>query len=110
MDISAILKIEIRDQKSWKDVAEITLIGTELDGAQGACRFEYDIDYAIDKIEEDKTKGSHAVSCLFDVNLASLETKKWPSFLLDIFPQGAALKHVVDHYRFADRPENYWKY
>ncbi|NRA46987.1 MAG: HipA domain-containing protein [Oligoflexales bacterium] len=103
------MKIEIRDEENWKVAGEIELRGTEKDGSQAACCLEYNMDYAEEKTKYQQTRGAFAFSCLFDVDFAFKETKKWPSFLLDLFPQGAALKYVVDHYRIADQPENYWK-
>ena len=103
------MKLEIRDENAWRLAGEIQLKGNEKEGSVAACYLEYDMDYAEEKAKSQETRGAFAFSCLFDVDFAIKETSKWPSFLLDLFPQGAALKYAVEHYRIADQPQNYWK-
>ncbi len=100
------ITIQVRTAKTWETAAEVLLTGSEKDGANAETRFEYDIDYALQYKEK---SGSRAVSCLFPINFEQKNCSSWPSFLLDLFPQGAALKYIVEHYKIADTAENYWK-
>lgn len=43
------------------------------------------------------------------VSVEPIKFAGWPPFLLDLFPQGATLGYVVDHYRIPDKPSHYWK-
>jgi serine/threonine-protein kinase HipA len=101
--------IQIRDQKAWRDAAKIEPLEDPRRGPKTSCQLEYEMDYAIDMIDRDQETGSHAISCHYNVNLALEKTARWPAFLFDLFPQGAALKYVVDHYRIADQIQNYWQ-
>lgn len=100
------LKLQARVGEDWRDIGEVTLLGMEREGLNAATEFCYDLDYATAYAER---QDRHAVSCHMAVGFEPIECQGWPPFLLDLFPQGAALQYVVDHYRIADRPENYWR-
>ncbi len=100
------LDIEIRDGNRWRAVGHVKLIGHEDDGLNASTEFCYDLDYASDYSERNDFR---AVSCLAPVTFEPISYAGWPPFLLDLFPQGAALRYIVDHYRISDLPKNYWK-
>ncbi len=104
--MSDVIKIEIRDGDFWRLIGEVKLLEDEGLGPNASSEFSYDLDYAIafsDRID------FRAASVLMPVTTIPLSFEHWPAFLLDLFPQGAALRYVVDEYRIADKPENYWK-
>ena len=100
------IKIMTRDDLSWRLMGEVSLLEGESLGANSAAEFCYDLDYAIEYSERTDYR---AASVLLPVTTVPIQFDHWPPFLLDLFPQGAALRYVVDEYRIADKPENYWK-
>lgn len=102
------MDIEIKTPEGWTKAATISLLDSERHGTLTPCQFEYDIQYAINALEMENTTGAFAVSCHLDVDLSLKKLEKWPAFLMDLFPQGAALKYVVEHLRIPDLSANYW--
>ena len=102
----ASLTIEIHSLQQWRTVGTVRLLESEGLGLNARSEFCYDLDYASAHIE---AADRHAVSCLVPVSFEPRVFPGWPPFLLDLFPQGAALQYVVNHYRIPDRPENYWR-
>ena len=100
------LTIQIRIEDKWLSIGTIRLLEREALGLSAKTEFCYDIDYATRFVERTDYR---AVSCLAPVTFEPLAYDSWPPFLLDLFPQGAALKYVVEHYRVLDRPEYYWQ-
>ena len=100
------LTIQIRVDHNWLAIGTIRLLESESLGLSAKTEFCYDIDYATQFVERNDYR---AVSCLTPVTFEPITFESWPPFLLDLFPQGAALKYVVDHYRVLDRPEFYWQ-
>jgi serine/threonine-protein kinase HipA len=99
------LNILMRKNNGWEHIATITLLGSEKDGEKSATRLEYDIDYAVR--ESGKTAAA-ALSVLHPVSLESKVLPTWPSFLLDLLPQGHAMKFVEKYYKIADQKAEYW--
>lgn len=54
-------------------------------------RLKYEADYALAHLE---ARDHRAVSVRAPVNLAMANLKHWPSFLIDLLPQGAARKRL----------------
>lgn len=101
------LVVEIRlPGHDWQKAGMVRLLGDESAGTATDTEFWYDLDYATDHLN---ATDYYAVSSSLPVSFEPQEFEGWPPFLLDLFPQGAALKHIVDHYRIADLPANYWK-
>ena len=100
------IELQIREKSGFRTIAFVQLKGDPKKGLQTATQVEYDVDYAT---EQTDASGQAAVSCHFPVSLELTELDSWPAFLIDLFPQGAALRYVVDHYRIADQPQNYWQ-
>lgn len=101
------LTIEIRlTGENWQEAGIIELRGKEELGTNAPTEFRYDLDYASENLSAIHCR---AVSSSLPVTTEPVEFDTWPPFLLDLFPQGAALKHIVDHYRIPDQQANYWK-
>ena len=100
------LQIEIHEAGHWQLVGTIKLLDHERLGLSARSEFCYDLDYATRHIG---AVDVHAVSCSMPVSFEPYEVDGWPPFLLDLFPQGAAMQYVVNHYRIPDREENYWR-
>jgi serine/threonine-protein kinase HipA len=100
------LSLQMRHLDQWRRVATVTLLGDEEQGELAATKLEYDLDYALEEMEG---APSSALSLLFPVTLESRVLETWPSFLLDLFPQGHALKFVEKYYKIPDQRKNYWR-
>ena len=100
------LVLEIRDQSVWRSIGTVRLLGTEAEGLKARTEFCYDLDYATEFADRTDFR---AVSCLAPVSFEPKSYEGWPPFLLDLFPQGATLHYIVDHYRIPDQPSNYWR-
>ena len=100
------LKLQIRTNSGWVALGEVVLIEDEALGLEAKTEFSYDVDYALENAEKIHKQ---AASSLLPVSTEPKALSSWPPFLVDLFPQGAALRYVVDHYKIPDRKENYWK-
>ncbi len=49
-----------------------------------------------------------SVSLRHPISLELINLNTWPSFLLDLLPQGHAVKFVEKFYKLGDLPQNYW--
>ncbi|NBX17994.1 MAG: type II toxin-antitoxin system HipA family toxin [Proteobacteria bacterium] len=99
------LSLEIATHKGWQDVATVTLLGSEQDGELAATRLEYDLDYAVQRLNSTPME---ALSLQYPVSLTSVVLPTWPAFLLDLLPQGHAMKFVEKYYKIPDLRKNYW--
>ena len=89
------IEFECHDSGQWVRIAEITATGNISKGIKCKVILEYDLDWA------SKYAGNHtnkALSVLYEVDFIQKNLPKWPSFLLDFLPQGAALKFIERHY------------
>jgi serine/threonine-protein kinase HipA len=101
-----VLCLQIHQNGQWRRAAAITLLGDEADGELAATKLEYDLDYALEQMADES---SAALSLLHPVSLESKILTAWPSFLLDLLPQGHAMKFVEKYYKISDQRKNYWK-
>jgi serine/threonine-protein kinase HipA len=101
--------IEINVGNGWEDAAEITVVGSTKIGFKASTSFEYLAIYASKYIEKIGTSGSHAVGCQFPLSFVQENLEACPAFLLDLYPQGNALKYVVEKLGLRDIPSNEWK-
>jgi serine/threonine-protein kinase HipA len=99
------LEVQLHYKGKWHNAAQIKLVGNESEGTHAATRLEYEIDYA----EQNLESALPSVSLKFPVSFEPYELNTWPPFLLDLFPQGQALKFVEKYYKIPDSPQNYWK-
>jgi serine/threonine-protein kinase HipA len=85
------LQLEIYVDGVWKSVATILPQGDTSRGEGCPTELAYDLDYAA---EHFSALHDHALSVRFPVVYEPLVLPHWPPFLLDIFPQGAALRFI----------------
>lgn len=104
------IEIEINVKGEWELAASIAQDFSKGDqnhlGTSCPTILEYVHSY-IDKYFGKKNRfqiGGH-----FPINYEIIQLDTWPAFLLDLFPQGNALKWVIDKLGILDRPENYWR-
>ncbi len=101
-----VLYLQVRNRGVWQRAASVTLLGSEDQGELAATKLEYDVDYALAEAEGSPAA---ALSVLFPVSLESRVLDTWPAFLLDLFPQGHAMRFVEKYYKIPDQRRNYWK-
>lgn len=106
MGNSSVLDLEIYDCDQWRPLGTVALLESESLGLNAKTEFTYNFDHTEKYVDR---RDLFAASCLVPVSFEPTLFEGWPPFLLDLFPQGAALKYVVNQYRIADRPENYWR-
>jgi serine/threonine-protein kinase HipA len=100
------LTIEINKDGGWVPAATVDLLGQEAAGLQSKTKVSYDIDFALDVVNSNPLS---SVSLLLPVTLEQYIFDSWPSFLLDLLPQGHAMRHIEKYYKIRDFPSNYWK-
>jgi serine/threonine-protein kinase HipA len=84
--------LELFTQGAWHAVGTVKVEEVR-QGIRSPGRFEYDFDY-LDRFP--KALGARdfrAVSCRYPVGYDIFEESRWPAFLLDIIPSGAARRH-----------------
>ena len=100
------LNLQIRTNDRWRNIGVVSLLESESLGLSAKTEFSYDMDYVTEFADRNDYR---AVSCLVPVAFEPVIFQGWPPFLLDLFPQGAALQYIIEHHRVLDRPEYYWK-
>ncbi len=81
--------LEIRDGERFRHVASVHLERAE-EGIASPSRLEYDLDYLAARSGDLESRGARAVSCLFPLGYGDYLGPRFPPFLLDIMPSGAA--------------------
>ena len=99
------LTIEIHDSGTWHEAAVVHLLGNESEGTAAKTRMAYDPDFTF-QFEPSNKRAS--VSLRHPISLELINLNTWPSFLLDLLPQGHALRFVEKFYKLRDLPQNYW--
>lgn len=78
--------IEIYLNGRWQIAAMFEPYPTSLDkGTDGACRLEYDVDYAVDNLGNLKAELVPGLGVGFEL----FRFESWPPFLIDLLPSGA---------------------
>lgn len=85
--------IQIHHSGHWHDAAEVAFLEPER-GHAGATEIDYGLDYCFGGANLDATD-ARAVSVQYPVQPNVRFSKKWPSFLLDLLPQGQARIHAA---------------
>ena len=99
------LPLEIHQNGQWTLAGHLSMRGQESDGIGAATKFEYDLDYSMTHLHQ---RASLAISLRHPVNVAPYYEESWPPFLLDLFPEGAALKYIERYYKIRALEKNYW--
>lgn len=102
------LVIEIFIDNEWQECALLKIAQTEK-SFESQVTVDFELDY-FDKYAQFINDNSYySVSCLIDLNLVRYSFDHWPSFLLDLMPQGAARTIVAKRLKIADLPINDFK-
>lgn len=88
-------QIFIDDQ--WIDCAAVSVEDARLQRGNARSVFEYDLDYAFDKIME-------PVSLRFPVDANRHALPHWPAFFYDLIPQGSGRKFLLGQLGLVDGP------
>jgi len=99
------LTVQVHVNESWQDAGTIKLLDSPSLGLKARTKFTYDIDYAVEHLEE---RGQSAASLGLPVRITDQSFPGWPPFLLDLFPEGAALKYIEKIYQLEINEANYW--
>ena len=89
------MNLEIWHSGKWHDAGVLTL-GSAGDGYLGRSSFDYDLGYVISYEPGDGSRSYHQeMSVCLPINLNAYSKSTWPSFLLDLLPQGHARRRLV---------------
>lgn len=100
------LVLEINCSGAWQTVGAVVLLGDATAGEHAASEVRYDIDYVTAYLGCGHNRG---LSVSLPVTFEPIRFRHWAPFLLDIFPQGAALRFIEQHFKIRDRREQYWQ-
>jgi serine/threonine-protein kinase HipA len=87
---------------AWHPCAQAQLLDEAAASRRGAVRLSYEADYAIAHLD---ARDLRAVTVRAPVDLGVRDLPHWPSFLIDLLPQGAARKRIE---RFESGPLSEW--
>lgn len=73
----------------WRLVGRI-VVDDDARGYEGSGRFEYDWDWVDDHTKDLGATDARAVSCRYPIAFEVREEARWPAFVLDLLPSGAA--------------------
>lgn len=76
-------------------------------GYQGACQFDYLLDYAAENAGPE-TAAAAGVSCRYPVDFDLHRHNHWPPFVLDILPSGYGRRQWLEQLELADGPSADW--
>ncbi|PNU19137.1 phosphatidylinositol kinase [Geothermobacter hydrogeniphilus] len=80
--------------------------GTLSLGINGGGRFDYDIDYAVEYLDQGI---QYQVGCCYPVGFELFREPKWPAFLLDLLPTGAGRRVWVKRLGLTDSEKADWE-
>src|SRR5580700_9483808 len=103
----AMCTLELHDGTRWVRVGEVH-ITDEQAGSVGPGRFEYDFDYLEAHGGELGASDARAVSCRYPLSYEVREEPRWPAFLLDIIPSGAARRFWERELGVPNTPSSDW--
>ncbi len=89
MVVSDRCTVELFDAGEWRAAAEVRVADPRA-GFRSPAVLDYDFDY-LDRVAEALgTRDRRAVSCRHPVSYEETTLERWPAFLLDVIPSGAA--------------------
>lgn len=87
---------------AWHRCATVELLEESRSSRHGPVRLQYEAAYAINHLD---ARDHRALTVRAPVNLRTRDLPHWPSFLIDLLPQGAARKRIE---RANNRPDSDW--
>ena len=84
--------LELRLGDAWIAAASVAFADRAA-GITSASRVDYDFDYLAAHSEHLGERGIRALSCQIPLSYQSFDGRRWPAFLLDVMPSGAARRH-----------------
>ena len=85
------MDIDLHLDGSWHECASIALRDPAQTSRRGGVTLRYDADYALQNLN---ARDFRALSVRAPVDLGIRTLPQWPSFLIDLLPQGAARKRL----------------
>lgn len=99
--------VEIFVGGAWERVGEVHA-ADERAGFGGAARFEYDFEYLERHFERLGAIDELAVSCRYPISYDVHDEARWPAFLLDVIPSGAARRFWERELDLPNAPSSDW--
>lgn len=99
--------IEIYARGAWRRAGEL-VVDDVASGYAGAARFDYDFDYLDAVGDALGTRGALAVSCRFPLGYETFAGPRWPAFVLDVLPSGAARRFWEAELELPNAPRSDW--
>ncbi|MEZ2223386.1 type II toxin-antitoxin system HipA family toxin [Rhizobium sp. RCC_161_2] len=95
------LELQIHFDSEWHQAATLE-INDDNAGYQGASIVDYDLDYFVAAASQEFALGKavcdvRALSVRYPVDLENRYSHHWPSFALDLMPQGHARRKLAEH-------------
>lgn len=84
--------LEVHHGGRWHRVGQVKAASPGRGLASNAS-FEYDFDYLEQLADALEARDARAVSCRYPLGYEVFDEERWPAFLLDIMPSGAARRH-----------------
>src|SRR4051794_12536163 len=85
------MKLDIHLDGAWRPCAEAALLDAARGVRQGRVRLKYEVDYAADCLG---AADHRALTVRAPVDFGDRNLPHWPSFLIDLLPQGAARRRL----------------
>ena len=83
--------LDIHLDGRWHPCASLALLDPQNPSRRGRVRLQYEADYAVEHLG---ARDHRALTVRAPVNLGTKDLPHWPSFLIDLLPQGAARKRI----------------
>ncbi len=97
------MELDIHLDGAWRACAVAELLGATPANRHGPVRLRYEADYAA---EHFGAAGHRALSVRVSIDFGDTTLPHWPSFLMDLLPQGAARRRIE---RLAAQPLSEWE-
>lgn len=101
----AVLEIYVGGE--WQTAAEVRVRDPQR-GVASPAALEYDLGYLDRQADALGTFDLRAVSCRYPVGYDHHEEERWPAFLLDLIPSGAARRYWVNRLGVRDADSSEW--
>lgn len=96
------MDFEVHLGGEWHRCASVELLDEAQTSRNGRVRLQYEADYAVDHLG---ARDLRALTVRAPVDLRTRDLPHWPSFLIDLLPQGAARKRIE---RVNNGPRSEW--